>query len=298
MSKLFENTRRELFKIYDDWTFHYLYGRETEDANQALMAVLNTILDRHSDPIVSIQIMNPDDYSEADTQKQSSLDIKAKTSAGELVDVEVQNGKLTHFGDRSVYYSAKMINSSLDSGEDYVKMKKSIMIAIVNGKMFPDSELLHTTFHYREDKEHFLLSHKAEIHFIELSKVDPRKPVENMDPVEQFAAYVKYAGDPSKEKLLHDLIEHGGEAITMTEKIFKELTDEEKAYWHKEGVERKRRDDLSRLEEARREGLQEGSSIGDASACRRIARSMKSSGMPPEEIMKFTGLTAQEIKEL
>ena len=80
----------------------------------------------------------------------------------------------------------------------------------------------------------------------------------------------------------------------MTEKIFKELTDEEKAYWHKEGVERKRRDDLSRLEEARREGA----SMGDASACRRIARSMKSSGMPPEEIMKFTGLTAQENKEL
>lgn len=124
MNRLFKNTRREFFKIYDDWTFHYLYGRETKDANQALMAVLNTILDRRNDPIVSIQIMNPDDYSEANTQKLSSLDIKAKTSTGELVDVEVQNGKLTHFGDRSVYYCAKMINSTLDSGEDYVKMKK------------------------------------------------------------------------------------------------------------------------------------------------------------------------------
>lgn len=61
MSRLFENPGREHFKIYDDWTFHYLYSRETKDANQALIAVLNTILDRWDDPIVSIQVMNPDD---------------------------------------------------------------------------------------------------------------------------------------------------------------------------------------------------------------------------------------------
>ena len=168
--------------------------------------------------------------------RESSLDIKAKTSSGELVDVEMQSGHLTYFGDRSVYYCAKMVNSSLDSGEDYDRMKKSIMIAIVNGKMFPKSDLLHTSFHYREDTEHFLLSDKSEVHFIELGQVDPDKPIAEMDPVEQFAAYVKYAGDPSKESLLQQLIEHGGEAITMTEKMFKELTDEERAYWHQESV--------------------------------------------------------------
>lgn len=90
MSRLFENTRREFFKIYVDWTFHYL----TEDSNNALIAVLNTILNRKTDPIVSIQIMNPDDYSEANTQKKSILDIKAKTDIGELIDVEIQNGNL------------------------------------------------------------------------------------------------------------------------------------------------------------------------------------------------------------
>lgn len=298
MSRLFENPRREYFRIYDDWTFHYLYGRETKDANLALMAVLNTILERQDDPIVSIQIMNPEDYSEADTQKQSMLDIKAKTGAGELIDVEVQNGKLAYFADRSVYYCAKMVNSSLDSGDNYDTMKKSIMIAIVNGRMFPDSGLLHTSFHYREDTEHFRLSDKSEIHFLELSKVDPAKPVEEMDPVEQFAAYVKYAGDPSKENLLHELIEHGGEAITMTEKIFKELTDEEKAYWRRESIEMKERDERSRLAEALKEARKEGASIGDASARRDIARSMKTKGMTAEEIMELTGLTANELEEI
>ena len=187
-----------------------------------------------------------------------------------------------------------MINSSLDSREDYVKMKKSIMIAIVNGKMFPDTKLLHTSFHYREDTEHFSLSDKAELHFIELSKVDPAKPVEEMDPVEQFAAYVKYAGDPSNESLLHELIEHGGEAITMTEKIFKELTDEEKAYWRRQSIEMKERDDLSRLADARREGA----SIGEANASRRIACNLKAKDLTLEEIMDLTGLTAKELEEL
>lgn len=120
MSRLFENTRREFFKIYDDWTFHYL----TEDSKNALIAVLNTILNRKTDPIVSIQIMNPDDYSEANTQKKSILDIKAKTDIGELIDVEIQNGNLLFFANGSIYYCAKMINSSSDSGEDYGNIKK------------------------------------------------------------------------------------------------------------------------------------------------------------------------------
>jgi len=182
----------------------------------------------------------------------------------------------------------------LDSGEDYVKMKKSIMIAIVNGRMFPDSNRLHTTFHYREDTEHFLLSDKAEVHFIELSKVNPKKPVDEMDPVEQFAAYVKYAGDPSKEHLLHELIQYGGEAITMTEKIFRELTDEEKAYWRKESIERKERDDLSRLAESRREGEREG----DTKARRDIACNMKAKGATVKDIAEITGLTEEEVKTL
>lgn len=298
MSRLFENTKREFFKIYDDWTFHYLYGRDTEDANNALIAVLNTILNRQADPIVSIEIMNPGDYSDADTQKKSILDIKAKTNADELIDVEIQNGKLLYFANRSIYYCAKMINSSLDSGEDYGTMKKSIMIAIVNGKMFPDSGLLHTSFHFREDAEHFPLSDKAEIHFIELSKVNPKKPVEEMDPVEQFAAYVKFAGDPSKEHLLQNLIDYGGEAITMTEKVFKTLTDEEKEYWRRESIERRERDELCIKNYYHQKGIKKGTAIGKTKACMRIARKMKAAGMSDEEIISLTDISSEELNKL
>lgn len=36
------------------------------------------------------------------------------------------------------------------------------MITIVNGKMFPGSVLLHTSFHFREDAEQFPLSNRGE----------------------------------------------------------------------------------------------------------------------------------------
>lgn len=38
MKSLFENERRSYFNIYDDWVFHYIFSRDTEESKQALIA--------------------------------------------------------------------------------------------------------------------------------------------------------------------------------------------------------------------------------------------------------------------
>ena len=207
------------------WVFHYIFSRDAEENKQALIAIINVILGREADPIESIQIMNPYIYGEKPYMKGAVLDIKAQTSLGELLDIEMQNGNLEFYADRSVFYCGKLINLSLEKGEDYDKMKKSIVISIVKGNVLLQTKKLHSTFYFLESEEHFRLSETAEIHFVELEKVDVHKSIEEMDPLERLAAYMLFAGDRTQEMYVR-----GGEAVTMAERLFKELTEDQIAF--------------------------------------------------------------------
>ena len=258
MKSLFANERRRYFNIYDDWVFHYIFSRDTEESKQALIAVLNVILQRESDPIIDIQIKNPGFYGERDEDKDSVLDIKALTDSNEIIDIEVQNKNLSFYCDRSVYYGGRLVNSALEKGEKYDKMKKSIVISIVNGTLFPETGKLHTIFQLREIEEDIQLSDRLELHFLELGKILPNTPVDHLDSVEKLAAYLKFAGDETKEDYIQNLIQSGGDAIKMTEQLFRALTEDEIAY---ERNERKLKFELDRNTElslAKKEGIEQG----------------------------------------
>ena len=59
MPSLFENSERKYYSLCEDWTFHYVFSKDTEESRQALMGLLNVILDRKADPIIQIKILNP-----------------------------------------------------------------------------------------------------------------------------------------------------------------------------------------------------------------------------------------------
>ena len=60
--------------------------------------------------------------------------------------------------------------------------------------------------------------------------MDVHKSIEEMDPLERLAAYMLFAGDRTQEMYVQDLIERGGEAVTMAERLFKELTEDQIAF--------------------------------------------------------------------
>ena len=82
MQSLFENNDRKYYSLYEDWTFHYVFSQDRDESRQALMGLLNVILDRGKDPITKIKILNPVHYGWKKTGKKSVLDIKAETCSG------------------------------------------------------------------------------------------------------------------------------------------------------------------------------------------------------------------------
>ena len=159
------------------------------------------------------------------------MDIKCETSSGELIDVEMQNGRLPFYPERSLFYGGKMVNSALEEGEDYDKMKKKHShLLFVDRVLFPDIPGIHTRFLVKEeDTGHPLTDDRLAMHFVELGKVSADRPVEELDPLERFAAYMKYCSDPQMEDYVNQLLDSGEEAVQMSEHVYKKVTESDLA---------------------------------------------------------------------
>ena len=123
IAKLYTDTYRTRMPLYNDYVFHRIYGSDTEESRAALIGLLNIILERKDDPIRHIEITNPIDLGEWILDKDSIMDIKAKTDSGVLLTIEMQVSHLTDYRCRILFYGGRRVNSSLKSGEPYGNMK-------------------------------------------------------------------------------------------------------------------------------------------------------------------------------
>ena len=63
-----------------------------------------------------------------------------------------------------------MYGGQLESGEHYVKLKKTIMINILSFQLFEHNDIL-SSYHITRDGSHERLTDDLEIHFVELRKL-------------------------------------------------------------------------------------------------------------------------------
>ena len=257
-----KNTKLPL-RLTNDLVFFFVYASDTDQSRQALTAMLNLVLDRKEDPITEVTVVNDIHKGFKPSDKGTIMDIRAKTRSGEQFDVEMQNKIEEDFANRTLLYGCRMVNSSLSAGEDYATMKKNVVISFVNGVQFTDIPELHTRFIMAEEKHGYPLTDRLEIHFLELGKLTAEDPT-LMTPLERFCAYLKYAGDEEKEDYVSKLLEKGEEAITMSEQVYRDVTDDEVLevlLWHEQMAEYDKR---YALNAAKREGLVQGMEQGIA----------------------------------
>ena len=301
---LFKNTYRSSMALTIDYVFHAVFGRDTDESRAALMEILNIILERKDDPIKSIVLKNPIDTAEREDEKETIMDIRAETSSGEELDIEMQSGNLRVYPDRVLFYGGRLVNSSLQQGFKYDKMKKSIVVSIINGILFSEYDRCHSIFDVRERQTGLLLSDRLEFHFLELGKVDGQKPVEALTEAERLAAYLKYANDEEKQDYVQEIIY--SEGLTMTENAYRKVTQDEIEYERMESRLKYQLQYNTDMSLARQEGLElglergleQGRTEGEAAATVKLARAMKDKGMETEAIAEITGLTAEEIEIL
>lgn len=297
IEKLYTDTYRTRMPLYNDYVFHRIYGSDTEESHAALIGLLNIILARKDDPIRSIEIKNTVDYGERPEGKDTTMDIKAETDKGELLTIEMQVGHLAAYRSRALFYGGRLVNSSLQSGKNYDMMKKSIVVSIIESRLFPEDIPCHSVFLVREENTGHILSDRLMFHFLELGKADPAKPPEAMTPIERLAVYLRYANDENYKDAVQEICEKE-EGIIMAESIYRRATKEEReAAWAESRFYFQLQQNTER-EMAREEGEAIGLKKGAAHEKREIAKNFKLAGIPIDVIAENTGLTVEEVEKL
>jgi predicted transposase/invertase (TIGR01784 family) len=114
-----------------DYAFKRLFGREQNVAS--LISLLNAVLQPPpGSEIVAVEILNPFQEKDLETDKLTILDIKARDSTGRRFNVEMQLLVVGAFRPRVLYYWAKLHQGHLSEGDDYAALRPTVTIVFVD----------------------------------------------------------------------------------------------------------------------------------------------------------------------
>jgi predicted transposase/invertase (TIGR01784 family) len=103
--------------------------------------------------------------------KLGVLDIKAKLSNGNVIDIEMQTRSISDMRSRISYYKSNLLTEQIGEGVPYLELKPVKSIIVADFDFIPESEKCHTIFQMLERDEHFPFNDLEEIHVLSLKKL-------------------------------------------------------------------------------------------------------------------------------
>lgn len=155
-----------------DATFKKVFSNEK--LPEILIGFLNAVLDySEEEKITSVEIKNPHNDKDYESEKNSILDVKAETNHKEILNIEIQVTIDYSMIPRSEFYGSKIFSSQANpKSRDYRKLKKVICINILD---FCLPELVEEDFHSVHKrcsmKTGKPISEAIVLHFVELPKL-------------------------------------------------------------------------------------------------------------------------------
>ena len=294
-----------------DFVFKNIFGSEKHP--NILISFLNATL-KPKDLITEVEIKNTDLNKGYIEDKFSRLDVKATTSNNEIINIEIQLKNEYNMIKRSLYYWSKLYSEQLNEGEDYSVLKRTICINILNFK-YLKTRKFHSGYRLKEIYSNEELTNVAEIHFIEIPKLE-----EGSDEKDMLVAWIEFLKNPESERVrslemsVEEIREAKDELIKMSnddtqrelyEMRAKTLRDRMGALNEAErkGIKKGREEGRKEgIEEGRKEGreigITEGIEKGEKNKAMEIAKSLINLGLDKEAISKSTGLDLGEIEKL
>ncbi|MEG1285585.1 MAG: Rpn family recombination-promoting nuclease/putative transposase, partial [Romboutsia sp.] len=176
-----------------DFVFKKIFG--SQEHPKVLISFLNAVL-KPIIAIVEVEIKNSDIEKEYIEDKFSRLDVKAKTSNNEIINIEIQLKNEYNMIQRSLYYWSKLYEEQLTEGDRYDKLCRTVCINILDFK-YLKNDRFHNGYRLKEIETNEELTDLEEIHFIEIPKL---KKLEKSDKVvDLLEGWVEFLRDPESE---------------------------------------------------------------------------------------------------
>ncbi|KAI3349115.1 Rpn family recombination-promoting nuclease/putative transposase [Clostridium botulinum] len=270
-------------KPLNDFIFKKVFGEKGNE--DILISFINAVLKRtKKEPIVEIEIIDNKQLNKAlILDKTGIIDVRAKTSKGENIDIEVQLTDQGNMDKRTLFYWGKMYLENIKQGQDYTSLEKVITINILDFN-FLGTESYQSSFHLWEDIEKdYMLTDVVEIHFLELPKFRNKKDKDYMEnDIERWLMFLEKDIPETTLKELMSL----DTAIEKAEQKIEYLSSDEESmriYYERERSLHERANMISSAEERK--------AIENAINFLKL-------GIDIETVAKGTGLPIEKIREL
>ena len=298
--------KEKLLPLTSDYVFKRIFGQE--ENIEALKDFLESILDEE---IITIEIKNPEIPKNFYDSKYGVLDLKVTLNDRIVVDVEMQVKNEHNLEKRDTYYLSSNYVNELKEGEPYSNCKKSIVINILNFSYYKRNEYHSVSRMIFEEpkeeekvemgyeKEDRYMTEDLEVHIIELPKFKKKNPKIHTKLEEWLWLFIG-----SDEK-----VDEASKKNKEIEKIKKKLASMSLSPEERNNYEyrlRAIRDEADAIEFATRKGLEQGIERGleqgleqgQAQKTEEIVSKMLAQKLKEEDIIKFTGITEEELNEI
>ena len=290
----------KIVKLKLDIIFKRIFGDENN--KDIIISFVSSLLEIPQSSIQSVTINNVELAPEYLDQKFSRLDLKMVID-NRIVNIEMQVNSEPDCKDRTLYYWSRIYSDELHSGDEYAELKQTICINIINFDLF-DSKEYHSHFVISEKNRGEILTDKFSIHFFELKKIknasSDNKPMKewlrliNAETEGDLMDIQKETKIPEVHQTIVKLRELSADDKLRQEVYYREkrLHDEASALNNarREGIEQGR---VEGIEQGRVEGIElgrvEGIELGKAEQMDSIIRNMRKNGLTEDQIRKYIG---------
>lgn len=111
------------------------------------------MLDVPVDTIKNVEIIDNEIVLDTIEKKFSRLDLLLQIN-NEYINIEIQVNNYNDFKERTLFYWSKVYSNQLGKSEDYISLKDTITINIIDFNLFDCSEC-HSSFMIYETTNHF-----------------------------------------------------------------------------------------------------------------------------------------------
>ena len=276
-----EKMKAKYLNPFTDFGFKKIFGEEA--SKPLLIDFLNALLPQ-TDKIVDLTFKNSEQLGQTDLDRKAIYDIYCENEKGEKFIVELQKAKQNYFKERTIYYSTFPIREQAEKGEWNYNLKAVYCIGILDFT-FDDyetdpekNEVVHTIKLKNQKGKTFY----DKLTFIYLEMPNFKLTENQLETrLDKWLYFIKYLEDFQTIPIIiaDDVFNQAFEKAELAKFGQTELANYEnslKIYRDLKGV----------IDTAFSDGKTE------------VAKLMKLENEPLEKIIKYTGLTKEEINKL
>ena len=275
---------KKLLSPKNDYTFKRIFGHiGNEEITKNLLSAIMKKEIKEID-LEKNRILEKDLLSD----KFGILDIRAKLDDNIDCDIEMQMIDYEDIQERILYYWSKLYSGNLKSGKTYISNQKVVIILITAYEIKELRKIKKVLSKWQIREENYqneVLTDRLEFYILELPKYKRYKNISR-----ELENWVKFIESP--EEMEMSKIEN--ENIKKAREELEKISDDE----YEQELALKREMFLHDMASLEAKGYRNGEKAGLEKGKIEIAKKMLKDGLDIEIIIKYTGLTKEEIEKM